>query len=145
MTVTDGYESPARFWLGPELLVFAETPEALKIVLNSPHCLNKTSLYEAFSLDKGLIVAGGEMWKSHRKILNPAFSLNVLQQLVPTFNEKSKILVENLAVEVGREPFDIFFYLSACSLETLLEGTMNLDRDIQKDALHNEYVHNIEM
>lgn len=142
---SDGYESPASLWLGPELLVFADTPEALKVVLNSPKCMDKSTLYEVFSLKKGLIVTGGDMWKAHRKILNPSFSLSVLQQLVPIFDQKSKILVENIAVEIDKEPFDVYFYLSACSLEALLKGTMSLDRDTQSNALQNEYVHNTEM
>lgn len=144
-TVTDGYESPASFWLGPELVVFAETPEALQVVLNSQDCLDKSPLYKTFSLEKGLVVSGGETWKSHRKILNPSFSLGVLKQLVVTFDEKTRIMVHHMGVELDRKPFDVYGYLSACSLETLLKGTMNLDRDLQSDALENKYVHSTEM
>lgn len=142
ITFSSGYESPATIWIGPELVIFADTPEILKIVLNSPKCLDKTPFYEAFSLKNGLLLSGGDVWKLHRKILNPSFSLNVLQRLVPLFDQKSKILVRNIAVEVGKKPFDIFYYLSACSLETLLNGTMNLDRNMQSDACQNEYIHN---
>lgn len=144
-TFSSGYEPPAALWLGPELLIFADTPEVLKIVLNSPKCMDKSPLYGTFSLKKGLLMNGGEMWKIHRKILNPSFSLNILQKLVPIFDQKSKILVENIAVEVEAKPFDVFYYLSACSLETLLKGTMSLDRNMQSNAFLNEYIHNAEM
>lgn len=144
-TITDGYDSPTSFWLGPELIVFAETPETIQIVLNSQHCIDKSSLYKTFSLEKGLVVGGGKLWKSHRKILNPSFSLRIVQQLVPTFDEKSRILTKQMEVELDKTPFDVYGYLSACSLETLLKGTMNLDRDMQSNALQNKYVHSTEM
>lgn len=145
ITVTDGYKSPVGAWLGPELLIFADTPESLQIVLNSPKCLDKSPLYDRLLLTKGLVLAGGELWKNHRKILNPAFNLSVLQKLIPTFDEKSKIFVKNLETKVGQNQFDVFTYMSACSLETLLKGTMGVDRDIQTDPLNNHYMHHAEM
>lgn len=144
-TITEGYKSPAAFWLGPELIVYAETPESLQIVLNSPKCLDKSNLYRTFALKKGLVCSGGETWRQHRKILNPSFSLRAMQQLVPTFDEKSRILIKQIEIELDKKQFDVYGYLSACSLETLLKGTMNLDLDIQSIALENDYVHSTEM
>lgn len=92
--VTDGYGD--GLWLGPEFLVFADKPEILKVMLNSDKCLDKSRLYDAFKLEHSLALSAGNVWKRHRKILNPAFSVNILQQLVPTFDEKSKILVKNI-------------------------------------------------
>lgn len=143
--ISKSLPSLKKVWIGPELLVFADTPEALRIVLNSQHCLDKSYLYDILMVPKGLVVAGGQMWKDHRKILNPSFSVGVLQHLVPIFDEKTKILVNNLKVKVGDKQFDIYDYVTACSLETLLKGTMDFDRDIQSDPFDNEYLKNIEM
>lgn len=145
VSITEGYSTISKIWLGPELLVFAETPESLQIVLNSQKCLDKSPLYDVLVLTKGLLVGSGELWKRHRKILNPTFSIGILQQLIPTFDEKSQIFVRNLKKEIGREEFDVYGYMSACSLETLLKGTMEIDRDFQSDPLNNSYINHIEV
>lgn len=145
VTMSNGYPSIMKIWLGPELVVFAATPESLQIVLNSQKCLDKSPLYDVLILTKGLLVGSGQLWKAHRKILNPAFRISILQRLIPTFDSKSKIFVKNLEQELGKKEFDVYGYISACSLETLLKGTMDVDRDIQSKPLENEYIHHIEM
>lgn len=142
----NGYESSVmKIWIGPELMVFAHTPESLQIVLNSKKCLHKSKQYDVLLLDKGLIVGSGQTWKNHRKILNPAFGIGILQKLIPTFDEKSKIFVKNLKCEVNKKPFDVYEYMSACSLETLLKSTMDIDRDVQSDPHNFWYLKCIEM
>lgn len=144
MTVPNGYEAPMKMWMGPVLVVFANTPEILKVVLNSQKCLHKSVLYDVLVAREGLVLAGGDLWRRHRKILNPAFSIGILQDLIPTFDEKSKIFAKNLEVEVGRGEFDVYGYISACSLETLLNGMMETKRDIQSDPLNSKYIDDIE-
>lgn len=139
------YKSIMKIWIGPELLVFAATPESLQIVLNSQKCLDKSQLYDVLVLTKGLVVGSGQLWRKHRKILNPSFNISVLQRLIPTFDEKSKIFVQNIKQKVGKQQFDVYDFLSACSLETLLKGTMGIERDIQSDPLQNDYLHHIEL
>lgn len=138
---SDGHgEEPVAVWLGPELLIFPDTPEMLKTVMNSEHCLDKSKVYEVFLRRFGVGLAGGNVWKRHRKILNPAFSLPILHQLVPIFDEKAKILVKNIRSLVGGEQFDAYERLSACSLETIFKGTMALDRDIQSNYDKDEFL-----
>lgn len=139
-----GYSSICKFWLGPELVIFAADPHSLQIILNSQKCLDKSPLYDVLVLTKGLLVGSGQIWRTHRKILNPAFNISLLQQLIPLFDEKSKIFIRNLEREVDKKPFDVYGYMSACSLETLLKGTMEIDRDIQSDPFNNKYVYDIE-
>lgn len=143
-SMSTGYPSISKIWLGPELLIFAADPESLQIVLNSQKCLDKSPLYDTLLLTKGLVLANGQMWKRHRKILNPAFNIGVLQSLIPLFDEKSRIFIDNLEKQVGKHRFDIYVYMSACSLETLLKGNFDIDRDIQSDPLTNGYLHHIE-
>lgn len=139
------FTSPVKAWLGPELMIVADTPDALQIVLNSQDCLDKSPLYDVLMVTKGLLIANGQLWRNHRKILNPVFSLRAIKQLIPTFNEKAKIFTDNLRAKVGKQPFDVSAYLAACTLETILKGMMEVERDIQKDPTNNVYIHDIEM
>lgn len=144
IAVTEGYDTIMKMWIGPELAIFAHTPESLQVVLNSQKCLDKSPLYEVLIVKTGLLLSNGNVWRNHRKILSPAFSIGVLKSLVPTFDAKARIFVKNLEAEVGKKPFDVYGYTSACSLETLLKGTMSTDRDIQSDPLRNVYIHQVE-
>lgn len=143
--VSKEYTSPARAWLGPELLILANTPEAMQIILNSPHCLDKSRLYDVLLLKKGLLTANGEVWRRHRKILNPAFTIRAVQALIPTFDVKSKVLVKSLNAKVDTKPFDISVYVAACSLESILKGTMELDLDVQSNPHGNRYIETVEL
>lgn len=145
VAVSRSLPSIKKIWLGPELLIFADTPESLQIVLNSQKCLDKSPLYDALMLTKGLVLAGGKMWKTHRKILNPSFSVGVLQNLIPIFDYKSKIFVKSLENLVGSKQIDIYEFVSACSLETLLKGTMDVDRDVLSDPHNDKYLNDCEM
>lgn len=145
MQTTAKFSSPAKLWIGPELVISAHSPESLQVVLNSQNCLDKTPFYDVLILTKGLVIGNGQLWRHHRKVLTPAFTSQVLRQLVPTFDNKSRIFVKNLECEVGKPDFDVFHYMSACSLETLLKGTMEIDRDVQSNPLGNDYLHHIEM
>lgn len=144
-SLSQNYGSPVSAWLGPEFVVVADTPESLQIVLNSQKCLNKSPLYDVLILTKGLLVGSGDLWKRHRKILNPAFSIGILQKIIPTFDDKAKIFVRNMEAKVGGEAFDVYEYMSPCSLESLLKVTMDYDRDFQSKPLDNEYLHHIEL
>ena len=107
-TVTEGFTSDlAKIWVGPELVIFAETPDALKVVLNSQECLAKSKFYDLLILKKGLLINSGDMWRHHRKVLTPAFRLSVLQSLVPLFDQKSRALVKNLTKLCGVKKFDV--------------------------------------
>lgn len=51
------YGALAKAWLGPVLVVVVESPQYLKVILNSDKCLNKAFAYEFLGVDLGLIAA----------------------------------------------------------------------------------------
>lgn len=125
------------------LLLFVDAPDDLQIILNSQDCTDKSSLYNIIPLQKGLLLAGGDLWKNHRKLLNPSFYVNVLQSFTPLFNQKSKILVKVLMKYESNGEFNVYQPLSACTLETLLATSIGIDQDIQND-LENETLQSME-
>lgn len=125
------------------LLIIVDLPDDLQIILNSNDCTDKSNLYKIIPLQKGLLLAGGELWQTHRKLLNPSFYMNVLQSFTPLFNEKSKILVKVLKKYESKGEFNVFHPLSACTLETLLATSIGIDQDIQND-LENETLKSME-
>lgn len=133
------YKDPLTgVWLGPFFGVIINSPEYLQTVLNSPKCQKKPgAFYDVWQCETGLVLAHGHMWKKHRKIFNNAFSLNVLQGMLPMFNDKSIKSIKLMDKHLNNGEFDAYEVVAAASLETLMKGNFNYDRDYQTDP-HNE-------
>ncbi|XP_053699360.1 cytochrome P450 4g15-like [Sabethes cyaneus] len=123
------YGSVARGWLGYHLVVFLTEPSDIEIILNSYVHLNKSSEYRFFKpwLGDGLLISNGEKWKSHRKLIAPAFHMNVLKTFIDVFNDNSLAVVKRMRKEVGKE-FDVHDYMSEVTVDILLETAMGSTR-----------------
>lgn len=51
------------------------------------------------------------------QILTPAFHFKILDDFIDVFNEQSAVLARKLAVEVGSEAFNLFPYVTLCTLD----------------------------
>ena len=78
-------------------------------------------------MQNGLLVDSGDLWRSHRKLFNPSFSSTILQSFLPSFNNKSRILVKILAKHLNKDEFDVFHPLTGCTLEALLSTSIGLE------------------
>ncbi|CAH0721153.1 unnamed protein product, partial [Brenthis ino] len=58
-------------------------------------------------------------WKKHRKLINPAFNQQILDNFMGIFNSQSKLLVTRLKVEVDKGPFDHSTYVRQNFMETI--------------------------
>lgn len=133
-------ESPGKVWFGPELMVMISTPDEMQKVLNSKECLDKSEFFKSFRLQNASLFGTLDAWRSHRKILNPAFSIQILKTFVPLFDESSKKLIKILEKHCGQNEFDVFPHMSAFFLETILKAALDLDIDIQNDSKKDEYL-----
>lgn len=119
------YDDVVCFWIAHELLVFVSNPDDCKLILESHEHIEKSRDYQFLQpwLGDGLIINSGETWKIHRKLIAPAFHINILKSYIPIFNEHSKHLVINLMKEVGQE-FDVQNHLKVSTLNMLMETAM---------------------
>lgn len=62
----------------------------------------------------------GEMWKHHRKCLNPTMHFKIVNTYYPTFNKWCQELVEQLAERANNgTSFDMFDYLDRTTLSMI--------------------------
>lgn len=52
-----------------------------------------------------------------KQILTPAFHFKILEDFMDIFNEQSAILVRKLSKEVNKDSFNIFPYVTLCTLD----------------------------
>ncbi|KAG5681841.1 hypothetical protein PVAND_011249 [Polypedilum vanderplanki] len=136
-------ESPSisRKWMGSKLIVLVNSPENVQVVLNSPHCNKRPPIfYEAYLATEGLVLINGQKWEHHRKILKNSFSSQMLQNIIPIFDERSSHYIKRLNEKVDCDDFDIYQIVAGCTLESLLQGNLNMTRDFYE----NEYFDDVE-
>lgn len=128
------YGHVVRGWIGHKLIVLLSDPQDVELVLGSNVHIDKSDEYRFFQpwLGNGLLISTGEKWKTHRKLIAPAFHMNVLKSFIPTFNDNSKYTVGRLMKEVGKE-FDVHDYMSEATVDILLETAMGSRRTSEDD------------
>ncbi|XP_039278579.1 cytochrome P450 4g15 isoform X2 [Nilaparvata lugens] len=138
----DTYKNMLRMWIGPRLLVFIYKPDDVEVLLSSSQHINKGQDYDFFRpwLGNGLLISGGDTWRRHRKLIAPTFHLNILKSFIDLFNANSRMLVTRLKKESAtRREFDVHDYMSECTVETLLETVMGLDKTTQNETSGYDY------
>lgn len=115
--------------MGTKLVVFLTDPHDVEIILNSHVHIDKSEEYKFFQpwFGGGLLISTGEKWRNDRKLIAPAFHMNVLKSFVNIFNDNSKAVVEKMSKEVGKE-FDVHDYMSETTVDILLETAMGHKR-----------------
>lgn len=115
------YTNVVRIWIGPKLLIFLTHPDDVELILGSHAHIDKSDEYRFFKpwLGNGLLISSGEHWRSHRRLIAPAFHQNVLKSFINTFNNNSLNVVKRLNKEIGKV-FDIHDYMSETTVDILL-------------------------
>lgn len=117
------YDGPVRALAAHYPLIFLTHPDDAEIILNSTVHLQKSDEYRYFQpwLGNGLLISHGETWKNHRKLIAPAFHMNVLKTFTPLFYKNSLRVVEKLRKDIGmRKEFDCHDYMSEVTVDILI-------------------------
>ncbi|XP_014679269.1 PREDICTED: cytochrome P450 4V2-like [Priapulus caudatus] len=125
-----------RFWLSSYPLVMLFSPEFAEVILHSSKHMDKTWEYDLLRpwLGTGLVTSTGNRWRQHRKILTPSFHFKILEEFVPIVNEHAATLCQQLEpLADGHTPFDIFDYITLCTLDTISETAMGKKMHAQTD------------
>lgn len=115
------------------------------MILSSPKHIDKSDDYNFLHpwLGTGLLTSHGQKWFTRRKvsisttfeggfvelvksklinlstfqILTPAFHFKILDDFMDVFNEQSAIMVKKMAKEINSDSFNIFPYVTLCTLD----------------------------
>ncbi|XP_069680211.1 cytochrome P450 4C1-like [Periplaneta americana] len=135
------YKPFLKWWLGPFPGITTCHPDYIEALLSNTKMIDKAIPYKLMHpwLGTGLLNSSGTKWHSHRKLITSSFHFKILENFVPIFAEKCDILVNKLKKEVGGEVFDIYPYISACTLDIICESAMGTCVNAQKNE-NSEYV-----
>ncbi|XP_049808885.1 probable cytochrome P450 4aa1 [Schistocerca nitens] len=128
-----------RFYVGPKLVIVITEPEDVQrlLVTSKPR---ERDPYLGFMLStiqgNGLLVNKGEVWKLHRKFVEPGFHNEELEKFMDTFNAEASFLCEKLAESNGTE-IDLTVWLILTTLRTIHATVFsfkleNMEPDLKK-------------
>ncbi|KAI0028313.1 cytochrome P450 [Vararia minispora EC-137] len=115
-------------FLGDKILYIADTKALYEIfVKNTDDFEVHEGLRESTRLvfgGIGLFSANGDVHRRQRKLMNPAFSINHMRRMMPTFQATTQQLVAHLSEGVGKETveIDIMDYTSRLALELIAQA-----------------------
>ncbi|KAG5682570.1 hypothetical protein PVAND_011915 [Polypedilum vanderplanki] len=134
LDIVNSYGHVVRGWVGHKLIVGLSDPRDVELILGSHVHIDKSDEYRFFKdwLGNGLLISTGEKWRTHRKLIAPAFHMNVLKSFMPTFNDNSRFVIKKLMKEVGKE-FDCHDYMSEATVDILLETAMGSKRTSESE------------
>ncbi|XP_031478161.1 cytochrome P450 72A15-like [Nymphaea colorata] len=103
--VVEKYGRTCLVWYGNMPVLIVMSPDLVKEVLT-----NKFGQYpktppppSMTALVTGLVALEGEKWAAHRKILNPAFHLEKLKGMLPTFSLSCEQMVQRWSELIGSQ------------------------------------------
>ncbi|XP_017866355.1 PREDICTED: probable cytochrome P450 4aa1 [Drosophila arizonae] len=122
------YGSLVRIWvlLFPFFVVLQ--PEDLQVILSSKKHTNKVFIYRLMHnfLGNGLITSSGDKWSTHRKLIQPAFHLSLLEKFIDTFVDASQSLNEHLNASALDMEVNIAKYVNNCVVDVLNEAVLGV-------------------
>lgn len=128
-------------WIFHIPYVFILRSSAAEAILTNNAQIEKSYVYTLLHpwLGRGLLTGSGEKWRAHRKLLTPSFHFCILENFMPVFNEQSEILVSKLMAKAGKGRFDIYPYVTLCTLDIICDSAMGKRIDAQLNK-NPEYV-----
>ncbi|XP_044733636.1 cytochrome P450 4C1-like [Chrysoperla carnea] len=134
------YQSPMKLWFAYRYYTVVFEPQHVEIVLNK--ALEKDKTYELTIpwTGTGLFAAPVSKWRVHRKIIQPTFNMKMIESFMDVFVIQSEILVKILEKQLTKNSFDVFKYMSPCTLDIICETAMGYKISAQLGG-NTEYVH----
>ena len=145
VTLVEKHGSILKLWIGQDLFVLLSNPVAVEKILGNKNFIRRTGLVTKVGkpfFRNGLLMSDGDTWRIHRKIISSTFHNNILDQFVENFSKNSSILVDQLSSKCDGKAFDVYPFISLCTLDVICETAMGTTVNAQL-VDDGEYVRNV--
>lgn len=135
-------KKPFYGWFGPVLMIGIDEPDDMQVILNAEQCLDKPYFYGHLQNETGLLGSRKDVWKVHRRALNPTFNPKVLASFIPTFNAKAKILADQMGQSVGQE-IEVYRPVFKCLMDMIVNTALGMKWNLQNsrgDVYHDMFI-----
>jgi len=136
-----------RLWVLGKPIVCVSSPRGTEVILTSKVNIDK-GFYDSVEpwLGRGILLSGGSQWKETRRLLNPAFHVQILESFFDVFNKNATILAELLERESNgsndRE-VDVNPFIKRCTLDIICDTAMGISVNAQIET-DSQYIMAVE-
>lgn len=118
-----------------------------KVLCHPVHYMNKADDYKILEsvIGNGIVASRDYHWRSHRKVIQPAFGFGTLKKFMEIFDQKARIMVELLANKCDGTVLDMYEFVVPLTCDIIMETSMGMKINTQINSEQNEYVHAIGM
>ncbi|XP_058823417.1 cytochrome P450 4C1-like isoform X2 [Topomyia yanbarensis] len=114
-----------KLCFGPIVTVCPTHPDLIQKVLTSPASMDKPYVYYFLRVPGGLLIAEYDVWKVHRKVLNPTFNTRILNSFIPIFTDCVNKMITNMYKHDNPEKaVNILHYTSPCTLAMICRTSL---------------------
>ncbi|XP_054084059.1 probable cytochrome P450 313b1 isoform X2 [Zeugodacus cucurbitae] len=131
------YITPFISWMGTSCFLYVNDPETVETIFNSPHCTNKGEFYRflAVAIGDGLFTSSSPRWNKHRRLINPAFSRQIINNFLPIFNAEADVLLGKFAaLTTTGTQLEIYEMLKRNVLEAACQTTMGKRMNFENEG-----------
>ncbi|XP_036150399.1 cytochrome P450 4C1-like [Monomorium pharaonis] len=134
------YTHPLKVWFFLIPVVFIRRPDDLEIILGSTKHIEKGKLYDLLQpwFKTGLLVSKGSKWQSRRKILNPTFNFNILQQFAEILIEEGERMTTSLKNTGDTVTKDLIPFIGEHTMNAICETAMGISLK-KTDLFYQQY------
>eukprot|EP00045_Choanoeca_perplexa_P017028 m.238849 g.238849 ORF g.238849 m.238849 type:complete len:517 (+) comp17431_c0_seq1:141-1691(+) len=127
-------ETGFRFWLGPiQAVCVLNHPALLRKLLeqNPPKSLMLYSYVKPWLGEHSLLTIEGDEWKHMRKLLTPAFHMQILKFYAPVVVEATEILIEKFLKHGVETDYDVFNDFGLLTLDVVCRAAFSYEGNPQ--------------
>ncbi|XP_016841222.1 cytochrome P450 4C1 [Nasonia vitripennis] len=137
------YYPIVRIWHTKTVMVLISHPDDLQVILSSKANINKPPLYDLIKpwLGDSVILSKDNKWTERRKILIPAFHLNILKKFIKVTNEHNERFITFIQSFGDESVQNVSTLLPELTLKIFCESAMGVN---QNDDLIKKYKHAME-
>ncbi|XP_055606346.1 cytochrome P450 4d2-like [Uranotaenia lowii] len=108
------------------------SPQVVEQIIHAK-TIKKSIIYEFMKpwLNEGLITAIGKKWAQRRRIITPAFHFKILEEFLGIFDQRTTDLVQKLKEQEGKGDFNLYEYVTLCTLDIIAESAMGVKVEAQ--------------
>ncbi|XP_036111722.1 cytochrome P450 4X1 [Molossus molossus] len=142
--VVEKYPCAFPAWIGPfEVFFYIYDPDYAKTLLSRTD--PKSKYFHKFLvplLEEGLLSLNGSKWAQHRRLVTPAFNLNILKSHVNVIAQSVNIMLGKWEKTCGTQEtvVEVFKDINLMSLDTLMKCTFSQETNCQINSTHNRFI-----
>ncbi|XP_053691285.1 cytochrome P450 4C1-like [Sabethes cyaneus] len=110
---------------GPIAIICPTHPDLIQKVLCDSASMEKPYVYGFLRVMRGLLIAEYDLWKVHRKVLNPTFNTRILNSFIPIFTDCADKMIKSIQKHWRPgQPLNIIEFTSPCTLSMICRTSL---------------------